>query len=469
MTFQQLLLVLQARWRLVVSIAFAVIAVALTVSLLLPKQYSAEASVVINAKGTDPISGAPLQAQMMPSYMATQVDIINSDRVAQRVVKMLKLDQIPAFRTQWQEATNGKGSFEFWLGGVLGKRLEIKPSRESNVINISFKWPDAKAAAALANAFTQAYIDTNLDINVEPAKQYASFFAERLKVMRADVETAQKKLSDFQRENGITAADERLDVENGRLQELSTQLVAAQSQRMESASRQQQAGNKNAMSPEVLQNPLINNLKSDLSRMESQRDEIVRRLGKNHPDYQRSEADIVSLKDRIAQETARVLTSLGTSNQVNMQRENEIRAALEAQKKRQLLLKNQRDQLTVLQNDVSAAQRAYDTTSQRLTQSSLESETQQTNIVVLNAATEPVEPSGPKVLLNTALAVFLGAFLGIGTALLLELLDQRVRGTEDIRQLIKAPFLGSVTSPRTSRGWMSLFRSKRPGASLAGA
>jgi chain length determinant protein EpsF len=468
MSFQQLLLVLQARWRLVVAIASAVIVVAVVISLLLPKQYTAEASVVINTKGTDPISGAPLQAQMMPSYMATQVDIITSDRVAQRVVKMLKLDQVPAFRAQWEEATKGKGSFEFWLGGVLGKKLEVKPSRESNVININFKWPDAKAAATLANAFTQAYIDTNLDINVEPAKQYASFFAERLKVMRSDVETAQKKLSDFQRENGITAADERLDVENARLAELSTQLVAAQSQRMDSTSRQQQAGNKNAMSPEVLQNPLIANLKADLSRMESQRDEIVRRLGKNHPDYQRSEADIAALKDRIAQESARVVTSLGTSNQVNLQREGELRAALDAQRKKLLLLKNQRDQLTVLQNDVTAAQRAHDTTSQRLTQSSLESQTQQTNIVVLNAATEPVEPSGPKVVLNTALAIFLGLFLGVGTALLLELLDQRVRGTDEIRQLIQAPFLGSVTSPR-EKTRLSIFKWMRRSPRLAGA
>ncbi|MEC5384406.1 chain length determinant protein EpsF [Uliginosibacterium sp. H3] len=456
MSFHQLLLVLQARWRLVATIALAVVGVVVTISLILPKQYTAEASVVINTKGMDPISG--VQLQVLPSYMATQVDIINSDRVAQRVVKTLKLDQVPAFRTQWEEATKGKGSFESWLGELLNKKLEIKPSRESNVININFKWPDAKAAAALANAFTQAYIDTNLDINVEPAKQYATFFTERLKVMRADVEAAQKQLSDFQRENGITAADERLDVESARLQELSTQLVAAQSQRMDSASRQQQAGNKNAMSPEVLQNPLIANLKADLSRMESQRDEIVRRLGKNHPDYQRSEADIAALKDRIAQESARVVTSLGTSNQVNLQREAELRAALDAQRKKLLLLKNQRDQLTVLQNDVLAAQRAYDTTSQRLTQSSLESQTQQTNIVVLNAATEPADPSSPKIWLNTLLAIVIGAFFAVIAALFAELRDQRVRSPSELTRLLSVPILTNVPRrPQPSRKFFGGF------------
>ncbi|GAB2886832.1 hypothetical protein GCM10027046_13940 [Uliginosibacterium flavum] len=443
MNFLQFLLILRARKYVVLAVAGLVITTTLIVSVLLPKQYSATASVLVDAKGVDPISGAQVPMMMMPSYMATQVDIINSERVALRVIKTLGLDKVPQFRESWQESTQGKGSYEQWLVAMVSKKLSVKPSRESNVLNIDFSWPDGKAAATFANAFAQAYIDTNLELRVEPAKQYAGFFAERTKAIRADLELAQKKLSDYQRENGITAADERLDVENARLNELSSQLVAIQAMRMDTQSRQRQAGNKETM-PEVLQNSLISGLKADLARAEGRREEVITRLGKNHPEYQRTDSEIASLREKIEKETARVISSLGTNNQVNVNREGDIRAALEAQKKKLLDLKNQRDLLTVMQNDVQNAQRTYDTITQRQTQSSLESQTQQTNIALLNVATEAPNHSSPKIFLNLLVSIFLGTLLGVGTGLMLELLDPRIRSAQDLQALLSLPVLGTL-------------------------
>ena len=80
-----------------------------------------------------------------------------------------------------------------------------------------------------------AYTDTTLDLRVEPAKLYNSFFDERAKALRDALEQAQSRLSAYQREKGIIVNDERLDVENARLSELSTQLVALQAVAEESA------------------------------------------------------------------------------------------------------------------------------------------------------------------------------------------------------------------------------------------
>lgn len=82
MTFQQFLLIMRARRWLVLSTLAVVVGAALAVSLLLPKQFMAETSLVVDAKSTDPLMGGMLPAQMIPGYMATQVDIIGSSRVA---------------------------------------------------------------------------------------------------------------------------------------------------------------------------------------------------------------------------------------------------------------------------------------------------------------------------------------------------------------------------------------------------
>lgn len=456
MTLQQFLLILLARWKVIVFTLLGVVATTVAVSLILPKQYTATAALIVDVKSPDPIMGAVLPALAMPGYMATQIDIIQSDRVAQRVVRMLKLDQNPTAIEQWKDATEGKGAMEVWLGGLLQKKLDVKPSRESNVINIAFNGAEPKFAAAIANAFAQAYIDTNLELKVEPAKQFASFFDERTKALRDKLEQSQAKLSAYQREHGIVAADERLDVENARLADLSTQLVLVQGQKSESQSRQRQARGNTDTLPEVLQNPLIQGLKSDLARQDAKVQQLAAQLGKNHPQYQQEEAQVKALRERLEKEVAKVAGGVATSNRVNVQRMSEVRAALDAQKKKVLALKEQRDELSVLQRDVEAAQRNYDLITQRLGQSSLESLSQQTNVVVLTPAAEPIEPSFPKLLINSILAVFVGTMLGVAFALLFEMLNRRVRSAEDLAEGLGVPVL-SVIEARNSR------RSRRVG------
>ncbi|WP_204270938.1 hypothetical protein, partial [Escherichia coli] len=74
-----------------------------------------------------------------PAFMATQVDVFQSDRVALRVVRNLKLAENPAIREQWQSETRGEGAIEVWLAELFQRNLDVKPSRESNVINVSYK------------------------------------------------------------------------------------------------------------------------------------------------------------------------------------------------------------------------------------------------------------------------------------------------------------------------------------------
>ena len=177
MTFQQLLRILRAHSPLIFVVTALVVLSALAVSLALPKKYTADAAVVVDVKSPDPVAGTVLPGLISPGYMATQVDIVNSDRVAQRVVKRLRLEDDANLRQLWQEATGGTGSqgdFVAWLGNVLQKNLDVKPSRESSVINISFGGVDPAFVADVANAFAAAYIDIDLELKVQPARQNAT-------------------------------------------------------------------------------------------------------------------------------------------------------------------------------------------------------------------------------------------------------------------------------------------------------
>lgn len=442
MTLYQFLLILRARLVLILAILALTVLTTLSVSLLLPKQYTANSALVIDVKSPDPVAGVVLPGMISPSYMATQVDIISSERVAQRVVKLLKLDENPAVRAQWQEATRERGRIDVWLAQALQKNLDVKPSRESNVISISYTATEPQFAASVANAFVQAYIDINLELKVEPARQSATWFEAQTQALRESLEQAQQALSSHQQRTGIVATDERLDFETAKLNELSTALTIAQTQTVDSNSKRGSAGGL----AEVMQSPLVSGLRADIARLEAKLQESSLNLGKNHPQTLRAESELAALRDKLERETRQISSSFGAAYQVGQRKQQELQGAIDAQKKKLLELNQQRDEIAVLRRDVETAQRAYDQASQRLSQTRLESLASQTNIMPLSPANEPVQPSRPRVLLNVLVSIFLGTLLGVGCALLLELLNRRVRSAEDLEGALGLPVLASIAS-----------------------
>lgn len=443
MTLYQFLLILKARYRVILGILLFALLAALAVSLLLPKKYSAQTAVLVDARSPDPVGGSAQSGVVAPSYIATQVDIISGDRVAQRVVKMLRLDEVSSNKDEWLKATQGRGTLEAWLAESLQKRLEVRPARESNVINITFKDGDSDVAAKTANAFVQAYIDINLALKTEPARLYAEWFDEQTQASRVKFEAAQARLSDFQQKAGIVTSDERVDYETARLGQISSQLTTIQGETTDSQSKRNARGDTVA---EVMQSPLINGLKADVARLEAKVRESSVNLGANHPQQQRIELELESLKKQLANETGRINASIDTTYRVGKDRERELQGAVSAQKARVLLLNKQRDELNVYRRDVEAAQRAYEAVSLSASQTRLQSLTNQTNVVRLNTALAPLNPSSPKTLINLLIAAFGGTLLGISYAVLLEMVNRRVRSTEDLMQILDLPVLASLSS-----------------------
>jgi chain length determinant protein tyrosine kinase EpsG len=451
MTLVQFFSILRARWKAMLLVLVATVVGTAVVNLFWPRSYTSTVAVLVDVKSPDPIAGIIYPGMSSPAYMATQVDMILSDRVSQQVVRVLKLNDSAPMREQWREATEGKGNYETWVADVLRKNLDVKPSRESNVITINYKSPDPKFATALANAYAQSYIDVSLELRVDPAKQYGRFFEERGAQMRDKLEQARARLTAYQREKGIVGNDDRLDVENARLAELSSELVVLQGLGAESASRQEQAKASPSQIQDVINSQLISNLRTDLTRQEASLKEVRERLGEAHPTVIQLRSNVEETRARIDQEIARIGGGVTVSNSINATRIAQMKAAIDAQRTKVLHLKEARDEIAVLTADVDAAQRAYDGVNQRANQTELESRTTQTNLYVLNPASEPIKPSSPRTTLNMLLSLFVGTLLAIGVAMLKELFDRRVRNAADVVQALDTPLLGTLARKPSGR------------------
>jgi len=450
MTFDQFLRIVKARWLLAASIFLTIVTVTVIATIIWPKSYTASASVMVDMR-PDPVSAINNMSNLMgTSFVATQVDIIGSPRVAQQVVRIMGLDQSPEMTQRWRDEAKGRGDVNAWIASVIGKNLEIRPSRESNVIEISYVGSEPKFAAAMANMFARAYIESTTQLRVDPARQYADFFEERARLAREKIEKAQIKLTEAQKDKDIIATDERLDVETQRLNELSQQVLMLKALRVDSSSRNRESKLRPDQTTEVLGSPVVSTLKNQMAMQEAMLSQVSERLGDRHPQVIELTANIQTLRNRIEAETGRVSKSVGANDSVNVSRESAAVAAYEEQRAKLLRLKDQRSQLAVLEREVESAQRVYEAIQMRLSQTNLESNNSQSDVVLLNAATEPSTPSSPRFVLNVALSIVMGALLSLIVVLAIELLDRRVRSSFDIMDTIELPVLGILPGPSSS-------------------
>ena len=451
MNFTQLLRILWARRRLVAGVTAAAFVLAVVAHLVMPASYIATTSLVIDTKAMNPLTGGNTPSLTAASMLATQIDVITSRAVALKVVDDLKLTQTPDQELRSRDS---------WAYGLLSK-LTVKPGSDSNVVRIRFEDEDPQFAASVVNAFANAYLQKSLDLRLEPVKRQSAWFDEQLRGMRGEVQSERQDLSEFQRKNGIIAADERLDVENARLEDLSRQLVNAQRDAQEAQARVRQTGgaienDRLAESPDIMQNGLLQSMKGDLVRAEARLAELSSRYARNHPQYIAASAEVRELREKMQAEIQRAKGSLTQSLQIAQQQVANLQRAFDEQKLSILKLKRQRDELAVRSREVDNAQGAYDQALQRSSALRMESQLDQTSVAVLDQATVPTSPTGMGLALTAVLALVFGGMLGAALGLLLEMIDRRIRSGDDLQQLSGIEVLAEIPHLRAS------FKSGKP-------
>jgi polysaccharide biosynthesis transport protein len=443
---------LRARFGVFALVLLTTVLAATVVSLLLPKTYRSTASLLVDAyKDEQSLSTVLIPQRERTNYIQTQMDIIASKRVARKAVQDLKLAENPTARAAFEKDTAGEGSIEDWLADHLLRSVKVETT-QSNVLQVSFSADDPRFSALVTNAFANAYINTTLELRVEPMKQAAVWFDEQLKSLRASLEDAQAKLTEYHQQQGIISADERFDVENTRLAEISSQLVKAQEQTFDLENRVGQAreflkrGASPDQLPDVLSNPYIQKLSADLVQGEARLQQLATQYGANFPQYQRQLSENRSLREKLDAEMNKVVAGIANSQRQSRQREIQLSRVLGEQRERLLKLKQDRNELMVLTRNVETAQRTYEAAMQRAVVSQVESRASQTNVALLSPAIAPRRPSHPKVVLNIALSVLVGTMLGISLVMLLEMLDRRVRSPDDLGNEWNVPLIAVLNA-----------------------
>ncbi len=440
LNLQQVLLILKARiWYFLLTFVI-VFALVVGVTLLLPKKYEATAALVLNYKGVDPVTGFAIPSSLMTSYMTTQMGVIKSHRVALKVGDNVNITESQVIQDSFQQSAQGQGDIRDWAAKFIVNSLKVVPDKGSNIINLEYTSKSPQFSKLMADAFAESYMQINAQMSNQPSQTASSYLYDQKDLLKTKLREAQTNLLKYKQDNGITGDIENYDIEASKLASLSAQLAAAQGQTIEAMKRNSIAA-RGTLSPDVVANPLVQGLKMQVSQAEANVAELGRNLASNHPKMQSARAQLNKLKSELRAEISRAQSNVKNTARIFSQREAELKKAVAMQKKKLLKFNRNRDELSVLQNEVESALLAFNNINARISQTDLEGSTNQSDAIVLNQAVLPTSPASPRVVMNVFFGFFAALFLGLLVAYLKEALDRRVRCIKDLEDSVDLPVI----------------------------
>jgi uncharacterized protein involved in exopolysaccharide biosynthesis len=121
-----------------------------------------------------------------------------------------------------------------------------------------------------------------------------------------------------------------------------------------------------------------------------------------------------------------------------------LRSEFDVQQNKVAEIKTLQTKLKGLQSNLEVLQRSHDFAMQRLWQESFNERAETFSVVNLRAAEIPERPAVPRLWINLPLAFFIALVLALGTAVVAETIDRRIRTEADVTQTLGLPVLARV-------------------------
>ena len=438
-----------------------------------PARYSATTTIIVDPRqprvtpSESVLSGIGSDAAAVES----QVDLITSSALAQRVIERLGLADDPEFASVPMIQRIGTAVLSLvginrpsdeetrvnWILRRFQEKLDVRRRGLTYVIEITFTSTVPSKAARIANALAETYRDDQRAAKVEATMRASSWLNDRIAEMRAKVRESDNAVAEYKAAHNIVDTAEGIKLIQRQVETLNQQLTLARAATAEARARFEQlqqvsaqSGNPASLS-EALQSPVIASLRVQYAEVARNEAELSAALGDHHPSLVRARAQLADLRRQIDGEIGRILVGVRNEYEVARSREASLEADL-AQLKDKAANFDQADvRLRELQRETQANRALFDQFLARSKETSEQLSMQLPDARIVAAALAPVRPNRPALALLLVVAVAGSAILGIGLALIVESLDRSYRTIAQIESDLSMPCLGIVPAPKPAR------------------
>ncbi len=469
------------KWGIVLLVAVVAVLTAVLLSRMTPI-YKAVTSVIIEVKGTPVVSFQPANAPTEVSeYLQTQLSLIQSRGVAEKVVRDLELTEHPEFDLRQQpgplidiggmlDAIMGEEPEPLTEAQIMDHATQVFMDRttvwvegKSQLVYLSVAMADKLMAAQAANHLATSYIEAQLEAKVEMSMTAASWMNTRLVDLRQNLKDSEDRLQAYLDAEGLVDMDgvgtisaNELSLTGDRMIDARRQRAEAESQFRQVESMRDQGWERLASVPAVLGHPLIQQFKADRAHARSRVEDLSRRYGDRHPAMQSARSDLNAATASLRQQVEQVVASIERSYQLAVANENSLRASFNDNKEQIQDISRKEFKVRDLQREVEANRALYDTFMTRLQETTATSDLSSTNARIVDEAIPPAQASEPNTRLFMVVALFLALVVGIAQAIIREILDNTFKSSDEVETKLNLPVMGIVPQvPRNLRKQVS--------------
>ena len=447
--------VMKWRWLIAAIIVSSVLA-AIVLSMLITPVYRAQATIEINKETMEVIKGAT-DLQPVPmndrDHLNTQIELLKSRSLAERVARSLNLANNPAFASQ----DAPQAARERAAAAAVRAAMRVETPGDSRIVKLIAEHTDPAIATQIANGYAENFINSNLERRYEANSYARNFLQSRIVAVRQRLEQSEKSLVEYAQKNNIVALSTGADSANGGAGETSLEaasaltlneaLSQARAERIAAEQRYRQSAGAQAAT-DVIQNPMVQSLNQQRAQLEA---EYQEKLGVYKPEF----PAMVQLRQRIdslAGEASRQAgrVSGATSNNLRsqylaaVQKERQLQGQVSGLKGDLMDLRQRSINYTILQREVDTNRSLYDALLQRFKEVGVAGGVGQNLVSVVDQAEIPGAPFSPNLPLNILLGLAVGIVLGFGSAFAIEFIDDTVKTPDDITERLGITPLGVI-------------------------
>lgn len=468
----------QAKWN-IAALIIIVTMLAVVAVLNIKPLYWASATLMIEEKNPQVLSFQQVYdpADTTSEYLQTQLGLLQSRALAERVVHQLDLTHHPLFDPRQQPQPmfsvrgiiNSLGIAEFLPGmsqddegpteqdifDQVTQRVRdmtgVQLVGKSKLLAITVEMPDAELAAKIANSTANGFIESQLDASLDMSLATTSWMNSRLQELRGKLKDAENTLQAYREAEGLVDVDGVATISANELSMTGNRMIDARRARAEAESQYRQVQSMSsggldrlASVPAVLGHPLIQQFKGEVAKAQAKVDELSRRYGDKHPAMVAARSDLAAATASLQSQVELVVAGIERNYQLAQANESSLNKSFNSNKAQIQDISRKEFKLRELQREVDSNRVLYETFLTRLKETAATSDINSSNARVVDKAIVPIQPAKPRKSMIVSIAAVLAAVLGIGLTVLFEALNNTFKSTDDVENKLNVPVFGVI-------------------------
>jgi succinoglycan biosynthesis transport protein ExoP len=482
---QKLVAMFRRRFKLLVGVGLAVFLAVLVFTLVQTPMYTATASLIIDSRKENVV----ISEEVLPGLQAdggvidSEVEILRSRQLAEKVVKALNLQADPEFNPELAPPSllaNVKASVKSALTAAkpdrvrdddtpmtrtvtaFMERMSVRRVGLTYLMNVGFSAESPAKASKIANAVVTEYLKGQLAAKTDATKSANAYLQSELATLSGQVQEAEAEVARYRAANGLLSAEgstlteQEISSYNQQLATVRTS-QAEEEARLRTARSQMSRGSNGDDVGEALNSEVIKNLRGKRAEVSGRVADLSSRYGPRHPDLLRAQGELVDIDGQIQAEIRRVVSNLEARVTVARERTASMQGSLG--RARGTLASNTAAnvRLAELERRATSLRSNQESLMRRFQETQSQQGIQRPDARVVSRATLPAKPSSPRTMLNIALGLVLAAAAGTAAVIVAEMADNGVATADDVERKLGVPYLGglpllgSIVEPRDRR------------------